>query len=313
MSNLRSPVGVLMVITLPVGLSGCGPRWRPTMKIPTAQSKPAAEQFSIEPYLRAWRLGFWTYQRAHLDHTGPAGQTYVRLCEPDRMIEGKLVGRDFRPLNQYLHPGTADAAGGEQLDAGPPAGRHPVEPPPLKGGKAFLFELVDAIEPIPAQLRPGAPISTNTPLLYFDFDGRALSKGTLTRNVEIEGFDDIDGPAGRFPGCLRVRVDLNVHLPWTLSLDWTSYLWLSAKTGEVRRIQQMSGWFLIFWFSSAHQYDLTAGGTLAARRQSSSPRRNGSTGQCFWTVRCRGRRSGGWWWTMRVRRRPLPLLQVRAV
>ena len=122
-----------------------------------------------------------------------------------------------------------------------------------------MFELAEPLELFPPQLVPGKPIISTTALHYYDYDGRKLAPGMLTREVEIEGFDDIETPAGKFPDCLRARVELDVHISWTVRLVMTHYLWVSPQAGEVRRLQHMSGRFLIFWFASTYRYDLSSG------------------------------------------------------
>jgi hypothetical protein len=109
---------------------------------------------------------------------------------------------------------------------------------------------------IPAELDLSDPIETTTRLRYYGRDGRPLAEGRLTRIVQIEGFEDVEAPAGRFEQCLRVRLDLQIRFAWGLAVDWTSYFWLSPKVGEVRRVQRFSGWLWIFPFGSAHEYAL---------------------------------------------------------
>lgn len=170
-------------------------------------------------------------------------------------MEGSLVFREFLPIEKYLQ---------QRGPASRPAGAKPPKAP-LEGGTAFMFELFEPLEPFPSELVPGTPIVESTPVVYYDYDGRRLSRGTLTRSVEIEGFEHVATPGGEFPDCLRLRLDLTVQIPWTVHMDWTSYMWLSAEIGEVRRIEQMSGWFLIFWFDSRYEYRLLSGDPVLHR------------------------------------------------
>lgn len=203
--------------------------------------------FSIEPYLRANRLGTWTYLRTPAGRPDAAGVTYVRTSQPHRMLEGLLAERSFLPLQYYLQqPGT-------------PADPRQRPRAPLQGGTAFLFELGEPLEPLPADLQPGVPQTASTALVYYEYDGRILNQGTLTRTAAVEGFEDIETPAGRFEACLRVRVDLTVEISWVFKMDWTTQMWLSPTMGEVRRLERMSGAFLIILFSSGHEYRLVSG------------------------------------------------------
>lgn len=249
----------VLLAAIACGTSGCGTRWRPAVKKVSA-SQPVAERFDFEPYLRAFRLGQWAYERREVQGSKQSAtiQKYLRFSSLNRTIEGNLIGRNFLPIVAYLHTGARGKAS-------PAEQRRTM--PPLKGGTAFLFELAEPLEPMPPQLQPGKPIISTTQLRYFDYDGRPLTPGTLTRTVELEGIEDIDCSAGRFPRCARVRIELEVRMPWVLYMSMTNYLWISAQTGEVRRVQHMSGWFLIFPYSSTYQYDLASpGGMLRVPR-----------------------------------------------
>lgn len=226
-------------------LAGCSQQHKDDLQ--PVQSQPSAERFSMEPYLRANRLGRWTYMRTEQEHAHRA-VTYTRLSDSNRMMEGRLLTRKFSPLDQYfLKPSSTQSDDADRPRA------------PLKGGTAFLFELLEPMEPFPEDLTPDNPIVSTTPVVYYEYDGRQLSRGTLTRTVEIEGFDELEVPAGRFAGCLRLRLDFTLEIPWVLDMEWNSFIWLSPEMGEVRRIEKMSGWFLVFPFSSSHEYQLISG------------------------------------------------------
>lgn len=244
--NLFARARGLLLPAILVLPAGCAHQLEP---VSPPVSQPAAEEFSMRPYLQANRLGRWTYVRLEPDRDDHEATPYTRLAGPDRMVEGKLVGRDFLPLKEYLVRTSA---------ASRPADDHRPKAP-LKGGAAFMFELLEPMDPFPPDLVPGLPIIDTTPIQYYEYNGRLLSEGTLTRRVEIEGIEDAECPARLFRNCLRVRVDLIVHLPWMLKMNWTSFIWLSPEMGEVRRIEQMYGWFLIFWFASTHEYQLVTG------------------------------------------------------
>ncbi|HOA73132.1 MAG TPA: hypothetical protein PL151_13615 [Phycisphaerae bacterium] len=237
------------VLTLPAGCSLKGPKpIEPAPTSVTAQEEATGQPFSLEPFLRASRLGLWNYVRTASGETDSHATIYTRWSGPTQLIEGKLLGREFLPLETYLQRRDIES---------PQTQRRPKAP--LEGGTAFMFELIEPMEPLPPDLQPGLPQTASTPIVYYEYDGRLLSQGTLTRTAEIEGFEDVETPAGRFDGCLRTRVDLVVRLSWIFEMNWTSYLWLSAEMGEVQRTEQMSGRFLIFPFASSHDYRLVSG------------------------------------------------------
>lgn len=238
-------------------LPGCGQqRQRPDAVVLVAtdaekqeKAEPEAPEFSIEPYLQASRLGRWVYSR-----TVPGGSeaaSYVRVVEAARAMEGQLVGREFLPLRDYVKPrdDAADRRDGRQRPQAP-----------LEGGTAFMFELAEPLEVVPQRLVPDVALTATTEVIYYENDGRLLSRGTLTRTVRIEEFEEVEVPAGRFADCMRVRLDFRLQIPWLITLDWTSRLWFSPEVGEVRRTERMSGWVLILPFSSSHEYRLTSGG-----------------------------------------------------
>src|SRR5690606_24303373 len=101
----------------------------------------------MEPYLRANRLGTWTYLRTPLGQPDADGSTYVRVAESARLKEGLFVEREFLPLETYL-----------QRPGSPPGPQERQRPQaPVQGGSAFMFELTTPLEPMPADLQPGAP------------------------------------------------------------------------------------------------------------------------------------------------------------
>src|SRR5207248_2777530 len=82
--------------------------------------------------------------------------------------------------------------------------------------------------------------------------------GTLTRTATIEGFEDVDCPAGHFEKCLRVRVDLDLSIRWGPTIKWIMYIWLSPEAGDVKRVQDLSGSFLFFPFGSSFEFELVS-------------------------------------------------------
>ena len=235
-----------LALALLLTVGGCS-RYRPELH-PSTRQAPAGEAFDLKPYLQALQAGTWVYERRELpaEDDGPQVR-YVRRIEPGRVSEGVLADRRFLALDRYI-PGHEAATSQPAAPSLPRA--------PLQGGTAALFDLAEPMELIPANLQPGQTASAASPIRFFNYRGVLRAKGTLTRTVTIEGFEDVDVPAGRFDRCLRVRIDLELSFPWLLSMDWTSTLWLSPAAGEVQHVQSMSGWFLIFWFSSDHDFRL---------------------------------------------------------
>lgn len=232
----------------------------------------------LEPCLRANRLGRWVYARADLpEREGCVTRIHVRRVSVDRLSEGVLEERPFLRLERYLDlrreaasrlSAQSAATHPSGRSAGPAAASQRRPRAPLKGGTGIFFRLDEPADPIPPEVEWEGVITSETPVTYFDYRGIPQAKGMLTRCTEFEGVEDVECPAGRFEGCLRIRVDLRVHFPWIAIVDLTTYLWLSPEVGEVRRVQKLSGWFLIFPFASADEYRLIS---YTPPAQTSSP------------------------------------------
>jgi len=257
---LKSYRRALLVVTAGLVAGGCMPMWRP----PAPATQPAAtrpveaqKQYTVADYLRAWRGGRSVYQRRELTTEGlqPA-QRYERYSRSERISEGTLVNIPLLKLDAYLQ------AEPEPSIWGPP------EPKPVVPlGKVFwvFFDLTEPMNPLPPEIADGQPVVTTTTLRYIDRLGRSAAKGTLTRTAVLEGYENVTCPAGRFDRCMRARVDFEVRFPLVLSINWNTYLWLSPEVGEVRRVQQFTGWFLLFWFGSAHEFLLESYTAPASR------------------------------------------------
>lgn len=229
--------------------TGCGV-WRPSLEPVTTQA--ADPTSSLDNYLQAMRTGGWTYLRCNSPcREGSVRTEYLREQNDRRMTEGRLLEAEFQPLTRYLRPSATQPAGHNEA----------LETPPLKGAGFVYFSLSDPLEPIPRTLSWGVPEVASTEITYYDYRGHPAATGTLTRTAEMEGFETVTCPAGTFEDCLRARVDLELRFPWVLHMTWTSYLWISHEVGEVRRVHHLTGWFLIFWFSSGHEYELHHGHT----------------------------------------------------
>lgn len=232
-------------------LAGCASHWRPdhARLVPASQPDGLADEL-----LGLDRLcGRWVYARRTLVPEGDEQVSeYVRHVEVGRFGEGELVGDFPAAIRSYLAaPGEGDEGAEEDV--------RPIAPRPGKG--LYFFELADPIAPVPVDaftqaLQAGTPVETSTSLIYYNEKGVRVAEGTLSRSVELEGFEDVTCPAGEFKRCARVRLDLSVQIPWIINLELTSYLWSTPEMGEVQRIQRFKGWFLFFWFHSAHEYKL---------------------------------------------------------
>lgn len=224
---------------------GCGEAWRP----PNVQKDPPRLQTqpTLVECLQADRLGRRVYERRDYPlRKDPSTSEYPRLHCPDRIQEGMLADRSYLPLDRYLQD-PDDRSSDEQR-------------PRLSFGRlmTIFFELAEPLPTMPPELELNNPIRSSTSIRYFDHRGRSSMLGTVTREAEIEGYETVESPAGHFENCLRVRVDLKVHFPWTLVADLKHVVWLSPQVGEVRRLQNMRGWFLIFWFGSTQEYRLVS-------------------------------------------------------
>ncbi len=227
---------------------GCVGAWRPATE--HLSIEPPPEPSTLADSLRASRCGRWIYERQELpEQPGRPVGAYVRRGLPERMTEGILVWRPLRSIAAILaQPATQPTAADRTGTAGWGGGR--------RYAPHIYVVLDEALAPIPTDLQWGEPSEATTGVTYYDALGRPQASGTLRRVARLEGIEDITCPAGMFRGCLRVRVDLTVEMPWVLLFNLTGYMWLSPEAGEVRRVQRMSGWFLVFWFGSAHEYRL---------------------------------------------------------
>jgi len=239
---------ITIIIYLIIGCTaGCTSAWRPGLE--HLMQSPGKKDFSLNDYLVANRSGYWIYQRRDVpvsDNQQPV--RYTRKITANRSSEGNLVHSHFLPLCKYLLPIKGPTTQ-------PAENKRPAAPFP--NGMAAFVKLENPMVAVPENLQPNIPISNTSDINYYDYLGKIQTRGTLTREVEIEGFEDVESPAGKFERCMRVRIDFTAKFSWILTVNWTSYLWLSPEIGEVRRVHAFSGaWFFIFWFHSAHEYRL---------------------------------------------------------
>lgn len=233
---------------------GCFHSWHPPRHEPATQptTHPSAE---ATEYLSAIRAGEWVYERRELSaQPDQRPSEYVRHIGPKQLFE---VAEEFSDLvHKYRGPTTTTQAAVAALPTTRPSEQELKDPliRNLKDWTAIRIELAEPMDPIPPELIAAGRCTESTSVSYGGRTGPLLGTGTLTRRVEVEDEESVECPAGRFERCLRVRVDLEIRFPLTPVIDWTTYVWLAPKIGEVRRVQSFSGWFLLFWFGSTHEY-----------------------------------------------------------
>lgn len=252
-------------------LAGCIGQWRPSNEN-VSQALQAQRTGRFESCLRANRLGRWLYERIELpEREGRPIRMHVRQVDRERLREGVLEDRPFLKLEEYLDLKRVATRTADEPAATQPAGRDGLTQrrprAPLDGGTGIFFRLTDAADPMPLELESEKTITSETAVVYYNYRGIPQAKGRLYRCTEFEGIEDIECPAGRFEGCVRIRVDLRIRFPWVAIVDLTTYLWLSPEVGEVRRVQRLSGWFLVFPFVSADEYRLVCYGPSAEAAQ----------------------------------------------
>jgi len=240
----------LLTIGSLVATCGCTEPWRPTME-EVKQEPQTPKEIGRAAYLQATRTGRWLYDRRELPaKPGILSTLYARQVKGPRSCEGRLMDRPLLELSRYLQ--RQGCVPDPTADASRPIAKDGI-------WLVVFFELEDPLAPLPEELTKSDSVTSQTTLRYFDQTGRPLARGQMTRIAEIEGFEDVSCPAGTFAQCLRARVDLKVWFPLLLTVNWTTYFWLSPEVGEVKRVQQFSGWWLFFfWFGSAHEYLLRA-------------------------------------------------------
>ncbi len=228
-----------------LALCGCLGPWRPT-----AEQVISHEQADVPvtpaACLEAIRAGRWVYERRSLT---PGVEEPV--ADYFRTIGGGRLLEVSAELAEFPHGAFAGEAARSQPAETQPAGEVRER---RRRWAGVRIEVDEPLDPFPAELIETGSVATRTAVRCAWPTGPIWGRGTLTRVAEIEGFEDIDCPAGRFEGCLRLRIDLTVRFPLTPIFDWTTYHWLHPRAGEVRRVERLAGWFVLLWFGSAHEY-----------------------------------------------------------
>lgn len=238
------------MLTVVLTAVGCSHSWRPPKS--TMEAEPPPEQLDVVAYLKAGTEGRWMYQRRSVSSLGgdqPAPR-YERVATSCILSEGALAGCRFPVIGSYVR----------QVATRPASQPAPVPLPPefTRRRIALLCELTDPAPFIPADLHPSEPASVTTGFRLYTREGNLFAEGRLTRKAVIENVEDVEGPAGRFEKCLRVRVDVTCWFPWGWLIEWTSYVWLSKELGEVKRVERLAAWIWIFHFYGAYEYELTS-------------------------------------------------------
>lgn len=221
---------------------GCGGPWRPGELASSPQTKP--DRPTLTQCLQADRLGRSLFGRRDIDADESKTDLYWRIKDAGHFREGLLADRNVGDLTRYLQD--EDTLSGDR------------KRPQLSFGKkiTIYFQLTESMDAVPADLMPGQSVEDTTELEYYDWRGRLSGTGTLTRIAGFDGYESIEVPAGRFDDCVRLHVALEMHFPWLMKGQLETYAWFSPDVGEVRRVQRMSGWFLVFWFGSGQEYRL---------------------------------------------------------
>jgi len=249
-----------------INLSGCVGPWRPSREH-VSQPVATTQVSELGRCLRANRLGRWVYERSPMpEREGQPTRIYVRQVGSERLSEGVLENRLFLQINRYLDLGEVLTRGSSKEESpGAPPTTSPADGQrsgeqrpraPLQGGTGIFFRMAESADPVPEELESVGVITSQSAVAYYDYRGILQARGTMRRVTILEGVEDVETKAGRFQGCYRIRVDLSVYFPWIAIIDLSHYLWLSPEVGEVRRVQRLSGWFLIFPFESADDYRL---------------------------------------------------------
>lgn len=254
-TRLLSMLCLLASLAL-LAAGGCSKPWRPGAEQVVSATEEVPESTPAN-CLRASRAGHWTYERREVGdgHEEPANAdlTYVRVIRDDLMYEGSPSIIADKQVHEAITVANAAAP------ASQPSQSQPAEETPRAKWKLFSIEIAEPMDPTPPELAELQQVTGSSKVSYGAIGDQSFWKqGTLTRKAVIEGFEDVDCPAGRFERCLRVRVDLTVRFPLTPVIDLTTYMWLSPVAGEVKRVQRFEGFILVFWFRSAHEYVLTA-------------------------------------------------------
>ena len=174
----------------------------------------------------------------------PLSSLYESVVCDDGRLEGDLVGTQLAPLTDYLGN---DATGGERRL------RWPQTDDP-----AWAFYLVfdPPLGECPAALTGDEPVSCASSFSFYNWRGRKVAWGKVTRQFRFDGYEDLTVGGQRYPECVRVHVVTIYATAWFGRVKTSDYLWLAPHVGAVRRIQRISGSILASRLDSVSQWDI---------------------------------------------------------
>ncbi len=250
-SSLRRSVAFLLA---PLLLAGCTSRFHSPAPYTAGPSPTATDSAPREWVLPFPRDGDWVYERRDILRREPdLPVLYRRLTRPARIVEAELIDTPLLPIREYFRRPSMTP---EEVNALPKA--------PLKARAALMIELDEPMPLYPARLPSDRPVVGSSVIRCYNRGGHRVAEGRIEREVTAEGLEDVTVPAGIFASCKRIRVDLRLRFPLGPTLDVTEYIWLADRLGEVRRIEHISGWFLIVPVESAYEYALVSFGAVPA-------------------------------------------------
>lgn len=245
-----APPRVKLIVSMwLIAATGCSSPWRPPIDNVRRENLPAF--FSLAEYAPDQDGWQWVYRRTR---DGAVPTVYVREFVDQTYVDGALIGRAFRPLLSYLRdpsgPGS-EAEAPRQRASAQSRRRAPLEG---KLGAVVVFD--PPLAPLPVAVRTNDPVSTTARLTCYDKWGQLAYQGTARRRVVFEGLEDVRAGQMDYPECLRLRVSTRFNLRWGPVIDMVQYLWMARGIGEVKRIERVTGWLLLWPFSATERFDL---------------------------------------------------------
>ena len=93
-------------------------------------------------------------------------------------------------------------------------------------------------------------------LCCYNRDGHLVRRGTVTRKIQFEGFEDVEGDGVLYADCPRLRITTRIRVRWGPRVDLTEYVWLADGVGEVRRTERIQGFVFLTLFGGVYTYEL---------------------------------------------------------
>jgi hypothetical protein len=120
----------------------------------------------------------------------------------------------------------------------------------------LFLEFDPPVSYLPANLTVGERFRWSGNLRLFNSSGHLDMRGTIEREVELEGYETMSVGEKSFEHCPRIRIDTQCHLHWGPDIRLTEYFWLAPDVGIVRRIERLSGLIWLIYFRSFFDYEL---------------------------------------------------------